>query len=137
MKKLVLLFAIILMTGFAFGQTMQKGNLIRSHVMTVTLQPGKTMDQFVKFFKAKFVPAFEKNHPGWKLYLVKSVSGDVKDSFGLLFIIKSQKDRDKYYNTDGTDSKLGKSTTEKMKPMEDDLLKLGSYKTTYNDWVIQ
>ncbi len=137
MKKLVLLFAIILMTGFAFGQTMQKGNLIGSHVMTVTLQPGKTMDQFVKFFKAKYVPAFEKNHPGWKLYLVKSVRGDVKDSFGLLFVIKSQKDRDKYYTADGTDSKLGKSTTEKMKPMEDDLLKLGSYKTTYTDWVIQ
>lgn len=136
MKKLVLLFAIILMTGFAFGQTMQKGNLVETHVLTVTLQPGKTMDHFTKFFKAKYVTTFEKNHPGWKIYLVKGVKGDTKDSFGLLYIIKSQKEKEKYYNADGSDSKLGKSTAEKMKQVEEDMLKVGSMKTTYTSWVL-
>ena len=137
MKKLIFLMALILLTGLTFGQTIQKGNLLGTHVMTVSLQSGVTMDHFLKFFKSKYIPAFEKNHPGWKVYIVKSIRGDVKDSYGMLMLVKSQKERDKYYNTDGSNSKAGNSADEKLKPVSDEMKKFGTFTTTYTDWLVQ
>ena len=47
MKKIVLITGFILLSGLAFGQIVQKGTLIGTHVMDVTLQPGVTLDQFL------------------------------------------------------------------------------------------
>lgn len=136
MKKLIFLALLILFTGLAFGQTLQKGNLVGTHVMTVTLQPGVTMDHFLKFFKSKYIPEVEKTRPGWKIYIVKSIRGEVKDSYGMFMVIKSQKDRDKYYNADGTYTKAGTASGEKLKPVTDALNKLGTFTTTYTDWLL-
>lgn len=136
MKKLVFITAMILLSGFAFGQGLQKGNLIGTHVMTVTLQPGVTMEQFIAFYNSKVIPEMNKLDPDWKMYLVKSIRGDIKNSFGMIHVIKSEKVRDKYYNTDGSSNELGDSLNEKLKPVLDELNKLGTSTTTYTDWVI-
>jgi len=64
MKKLVFITAMILLSGFSFGQCLQKGNLIGTHVMTVTLQPKVTMEQFIAFYNSKVIPEFNKREPG-------------------------------------------------------------------------
>jgi hypothetical protein len=137
MKKFILVASMILLTGIAFGQTIQKGTLIGTHVMTVTLQPGVTMEKFMDFIKTKLVPEMEKNIPTWKVYVLKGIRGESTNSFGLLYIIKSAQDRDKYYNADGSDSELSKSVNAKMKPVSDELVKLGTLTTKYTDWIVQ
>jgi hypothetical protein len=137
MKKLFLLVAIVLMTGIAFGQTLQKGNLIGTHVLTVTLKPGVTIEKYMDFYKTKLIPEWEKNDPNMKVYLIKGIRGENKDSFGVIVIFKSSKDRDKYYNADGSDSEFGKSTNAKLKPVMDELTKLGTDTTKYTDWIVQ
>ena len=137
MKKSILFAAMILMTGIAFGQTIQKGTLIGTHVMTVTLQPGVTMEKFMDFVKTKLLPEMEKNIPTWKVYLLKGIRGESNNSFGLLYVIKSAQDRDKYYNADGSDNALLKSVNAKMKPVSDELMKLGTLTTKYTDWSVQ
>jgi hypothetical protein len=137
MKKLFLLTALILLSGFTFGQGLQKGNLIGTHVLTVTLQPGVTMEKYLEYVNIKLIPEIEKNYTGWKAYIVKSIRGEIKNSFGLIYVIKSEKDRDKYYNSDGSYSELGNSVFEKLKPVMDGLGKLGTLTTTYTDWVVQ
>lgn len=136
MKKLVFITAMILLSVFAFGQGLQKGNLIGTHVMTVTLQPGVTMEQFIAFYNSKVIPEINNFDPDWKVYLVKSIRGDIKNSFGTIHVIKSEKVRDKYYNADGSSNELGNSWNEKLKPVVDELKKLGTSTTTYTDWVI-
>jgi len=136
MKKLVFITAMILLSGFAFGQGLQKGNLIGTHVLTVTLQPGVTMEQYIAFYSSKVLPEMNKLDPDWKMYLVKSIRGDIKNSFGMIHVIKSEKVRDKYYNADGTSNELGNSVNEKLKPIFDELNKLGTSTTTYTDWII-
>jgi uncharacterized protein Veg len=135
----VLLFttAIILLAGITFGQTLQKGNLIGVHVATIKLEPGVTMEQFLEFYQSKVIPVYEKNQVGWKCYIVKSIRGEIKNSFGLIIVIKSENDRDKYYNADGSYTELGNSLMERYKPITDELKKLGTMTTTYTDWVIQ
>ena len=137
MRKLILFAAIILTTGIAFGQTLQKGNLIGSHVVTATLMPGVTMEKYIDFYKTKVIPEMEKNMPNLKIYVVKSIRGENMNSFGMIAVFKSAQERDKYYNTDGSDSELGKSVNAKLKPVMDELGKLGTLTTKYNDWIVQ
>jgi hypothetical protein len=137
--RFVFLFtaAIILLAGITFGQTLQKGNVIGVHVATIALEPGVTMEQFISFFTNKYIPEFEKNRIGWKAYFVKSIRGDIKNGVGLVIVIKSEKDWERYYNADRSYSELGNSANEKLKPILEELKKFGTFTTSYTDWVIQ
>ena len=128
---------MILLSGFAFGQGIQKGSLIGTHVMTVTLMPGVTLEKCMDFYKTKVIPEMEKNIPNWKVYLIKGIRGENNNSFGLLFVIKSAQDRDKYYNADGSDTELGKSLGAKLKPLDDELGKFGTWTSKSTDWIVQ
>jgi len=134
---LILTTAIFLLAGISLGQTLQKGNLIGAHVMTITLEPGVTMEHFIEFYTSKVIPEFEKNRVGWKAYLVKSIRGEIKNSFGLIIVIKSEKDWEKYYNADRSFTELGNSANEKLKPVFEELNKFGKVTTTYTDWLVQ
>jgi hypothetical protein len=137
MKKLILFAALILAVGLTYGQNLQKGNLIGTHLAEVSLKPGVTIDQFTEFFINKYIPAVEKIWKGWKFYLVKGIRGENINSFGLIIIVNSEKDRNKYYNSDGTSNELGNTAFEKLKPVQDELDKLGTFTSKYTDWVIQ
>jgi hypothetical protein len=137
MKKLIFLTGLFLFTGITFGQGLQKGNLIGTHVVTVSLMPGVTMEKFMDFYKTKVIPEIEKNTPNMKEYLLKGIRGENKDSFGAIVVFKSSQERDKYYNADGSDTELGKSVNAKVKPVMDELGKLGTITSKYTDWIIQ
>ena len=137
MKKLVIIGILVLLCGITFGQTLQKGNLIGMHIMTVNLDPDVTMNQFLKAFSSKVIPEVEKNDPGWKAYIVKGIRGENENSFGLIYIIESEDDRNKYYNEDGSPNELGISWQEKMQPIMDELNQLGTWSTKYTDWLVQ
>jgi hypothetical protein len=137
MKKLFLIVAVILIVGITYGQSLQKGNLVGTHTITVSLKPGVTMEKYTDFFKTKVIPEMEKNMPNWKVYLLKGLRGENINSFGFIIIVKSVQDRDKYYNADGSESELGKSTNVKLKPVTDELEKLGTYTSKYTDWIVQ
>ncbi len=136
MKKLVFLAALILLSGLTFGQGLQKGNLVGTHSGSTTLQPGVTMEKFVEFYITRVIPEYDKNYPGSKAYLLKGLRGESKDGYMLIFVFKSEKDRDKYYNKDGSSTDLGKSADAKLKPVLDELNKLGTITSTYTDWVV-
>lgn len=136
MKKLLLIAAVILIAGITYGQSLQKGNLVGTHTITVSLKPGVTMEKYIDFYKTRVFPEMEKNMPNWKFYLVKGIRGENINSFGFI-IIKSVQDRDKYYNADESDSELGKSVNVKLKPVMDELEKLGTNTSKYTDWIVQ
>jgi hypothetical protein len=137
MKKIALISALLLFVGLTYGQGIVKGNLIGTHTMTITLKEGVTMDKFVKFFNSKYKPEAEKNIPGCKIYLVKAVRGENPDSYGMIIVFKNAKERDKYFNPDGTSTKLGKGVEEKLKKVTEEMDKLGTYTTKYTDWIVQ
>lgn len=136
MKKLILTAALILMVGITYGQSLQKGNLVGTHVISITLQQGVTMEKFIEFYKSKVMPEYEKNFPGMKPYLVKSIRGENKDSFGGFMVFKSEADRDKYFNPEGGYTEVGNAAYSKLKPVLDELSKLGTMTSIYNDWLV-
>jgi hypothetical protein len=136
MKKLVFLTTLILLSGLSFGQSLQKGNLVGSHVMTVVLQPGVTMEKFMDFYKNKVMPEYEKNFPEMKAFMIKSLRGENKDSFGGFMIFKTEADRDKYFKPDGSYTEVGNAAYAKLKLVIDELNKLGTATSKYNDWLV-
>jgi len=137
MKKLVIIGILVLLSGITFGQTLQKGNLIGMHVMTINLDPDVTMNQFLDYYSSKVIPELEKNFPGWKAYLVKGIRGGNENSFGLIYVIESEDVRNKYYNEDGSNNELGNSIMEKIQPIMDELNQLGTWTSEYTDWLVQ
>ena len=128
---------MVLISGFTFGQTLQKGNLIGMHVMTINLDPDVTMNQFLDFFSNKAIPEIEKDFPGWNAYLVKGIRGENENKFGLIYVIDSEDDRNKYYNEDGSNNELGNSIMEKIQPIMTELSQLGTWTTEYTDWLVK
>lgn len=137
MKKVFLIGLILLATNFSSAQTLQKGNLLGLHIMTVKLNSNVTMDEFMTFYISKVIPEFEKNFQGAKGYLIKGVRGESNNSFGIIWHFETEQSRDKFFEKDGNQSELGKEAHEKTKAILKELEKLGTYTTKFTDWVIQ
>jgi hypothetical protein len=137
MKKLVIIGILVLLSGITFGQTLQKGNLIGMHVMTINLDPDVTMNQFLDFYSSKVIPQIETNFPGWKAYLVKGIRGENENKFGVIFVVDSEGDRNRLFNEDGSNNELGKTIMQKIQPIMDESNQLGAWTSEYTDWLVQ
>ena len=136
MKKLLLALVLIQFVGTLSAQTLQKGNLVGTHLLDLELKPGVTIEQFQEFYIDKVIPEFEKSREGWKLYLVKWIRGENKDRYGLLMIIESEEARDKHYNEDNSLSEFGKSAIESFMHVREELDKLVTISAKYTDWLV-
>ena len=136
MRKLLIITALTLFAGTAFGQTLHKGSMIGVHSMTITLEAGVTMDQFLDFFTNKWIPEAEKLFDGWKGIVVKGNKGKHVNEYGLVWYIPSMKDYDRYYKSDGSVTDEMAAKLEKAQPINDELAKLGTWTSKYTDWVV-
>jgi hypothetical protein len=122
------------------AQTFQKGAVLAVSVYTLTLNPDVTMNQFLDFYKSKYIPEFEKNNPGVKEFVLSGNRGDNKNQFGIMDVFESVAVRDKYYpiENDTATSAAAKTAQMKMKVLNDEF---GKYildaKRAYTDWIIK
>ena len=125
MKKLIIAVALVLLAGVAFGQTLQKGNVISVHTMEITLDPDVTMNQYLDFVKNKVLPELEKAFPGTKAFSLKGFRGEQDNGYSWLWIFESRESHLKYWNDDGEATELGRSAMDKVNPIVEELNKLG------------
>jgi len=140
MKKAHFTFAFALLCIFSFGQSIHKGSLLGLHTFTVNLKDGVTMEDYVKFFTSKAIPAYDKAFPGMKTYLMKSLRGQDSSSMGVVFIFNSEADRNKYWNKDGTPTELFNAGNAKVSDIEKEMDKYQASPIAldkYNDWLIE
>jgi len=137
MKKLIILTAFILFSGFSFSQTLQKGNLIGFHILTITPNPDVTFNQYMDFFMHKWVPKYEESFPGLKLFVVKGERGENNNRVGLLFLFESAEIRDKYWPKMDEGSELAQQGFDKLRPTSIEMQKLGTWSSVHTDWVVQ
>jgi hypothetical protein len=139
MRKLIIATALVLITGVAFGQILQKGYTVSVHTLTISLEPDVTMAQFVDYFN-KSIPEWEKALPGLELLLMKGLNKENEDTYALIFVFESLKDFHKYWNDDGTFNVLnsvGKEAWEDFQIVLDEMHKLGTFEAEISDWVLQ
>ncbi len=137
MKKLLILSVFVLLAGVTFGQTLQKGSFIGFHLVTVDLKPRVSMDQYVSLLKYAFLPAYEKEFKGLKLFLLTGIRGEHKNGIAIMFCFKSVEERNKYFREDGSCTELGKKAYDNLVPIANEMKKLGTMSTKYTDWIIQ
>ena len=123
---------------FADGDGLQKGNLFGVHVITVTLRPNVTIDEFKTFFISKVIPEYEKHWDGLKGYLVQSRRGEYKDRFAIVWLFTSEAARNRYFTRDDKPNALEKAAYLAVGPIEEELKKYGTYTIAYHDdWIVQ
>jgi len=137
MKKLVIATALILFVGIAFGQTLDKGKVIGFVHISVELNEGITMDQFMDFIIKDYVPEYEKNYKGVKVVIMKADRGEHLNQLGWISVFDSLEARNKYWPKEGTPSEEGKAAGEKMQPMIDKMQSFGTVAPGWTDWIIQ
>ncbi|MEP6927007.1 MAG: hypothetical protein ABI834_05185 [Ginsengibacter sp.] len=140
MKKGLFTFGFALLCIFSFGQTVHKGSLLGLHTSTPTLKEGVTMEDYVKFYTTKAIPAYEKAFPGIKMYLIKSLRGQDSSSIGVIYMFNSEADRNKYFNNNGTMTELGKASGAKLNDIGKEFDKYETQSNApdrYNDWLVE
>jgi hypothetical protein len=138
MKKLLLITGVLLIAGITYGQNLQKGALLGLHTSTITLNPGFTMNQYLSFLKEKYIPEFEKNFPGMKIYVMKGKRGECTDCISMLMYFQTEAIRDKYFKPEGEFNDAGQAAFDKLKPILDEDSKMTKpAKDVYTDWIIQ
>jgi hypothetical protein len=139
MKKNLVIVALILIVGVINGQTFQKGNLVGFHVGTVDLDPDVSLNQWKKFALDTFFPAFNKEFEGEvAMYIADGERGKFENYIGYFIVFKTIEVRNKYIPEPNKMSELWKSKWEKVKPINDELEKMGSFsREHFTDWVIQ
>ncbi len=136
MRKLVIAAAFILLAGVAFGQTLAKGGSFGLHVLTVNLDPDVTMNQYLDFLINKYIPEAEKYFEGLKMSVMKGDRGEHENKIALVLYFESEAARDKYWPEEGKGSDETKAAMKEVKPLIDELLKLGTWSDEYSGWVI-
>ena len=137
MRRLLIISALILFAGVAFGQTLNEGSVLGVHQVTFTLNPDVTFDQYLEFMKDKMIPAAEKHFAGLKLFVMKGDRGENENGIGYLWHFKTVEDRDIYFTAEGGLTEKGMAAQVKLQPLVEEGAKLGTYTTTHTDWIIQ
>ena len=122
----------------AFSQSLQKGNLIGIHTVSVKLNGKTTMNQVLDFMTNKWAPAASKAFSSENRVL-KYLRGAAVSSDKITFVIiyKDEATRNKFYNPDGTTNAGGKAAEAKMKSIMDEFNKLAIIKNEYTDWEVR
>ena len=128
---------VILPINASSNQTLQKGNLLGAHLIKPKLDPDVTMNQYLDFVTKKYIPTLEKSFEGWKVFLMKADRGEYTDEYMWLYWIESLEARDRYLDSEGNANDEGNKAFENVQPVFEEMLKLGTWSSTYTDWVIQ
>jgi hypothetical protein len=135
MRKLLVITALILFAGIAFGQTLQKGAILYISNHTVELKPGVSLDQYMDAFLNKYIPEMEKLFPDTKSSIMKKGYGEMASDYMLVWFFPSEAVRDKYI-TPGFVIK-DKAKAEKAFKLGEILDEYGAdHGTGSNEWIV-
>jgi len=137
MKKLLVFASLFLFAGIAYGQALQKGGILSIHRFDVALEPGVTIDQFNDFVANKYIPELNRLFEGVEFFALTGIRGEHENSFARLVWIESAETRNRYWPEEGGGSDEYAAIQEKLKPLSDELYKLGTPTVLYTEWLIE
>lgn len=141
MKKLLVITALLLFAGFAFGQTLEKGNILGLHVIELNLDPDVTYNQYLSGMH-EYATIFNKEFQGdLEMLIAKADRGNDENSLGLIWLFKSAELRAKYFTEEGAATELFNTMYEKVNTTfaaKQAALGISEWSSIhYNDWIIQ
>lgn len=135
MKKIAFVLILSISSLFAFGQSLEQGNLVGLHVLDITLNDGVTSQQFEDYYMNTVIPNYDQAYPGAKIYLADGFLGEYKGSLSMIWIFESIAARNAYFGSNAKE--LSQEIQDKLKSVDDGLALLGSWTSKFTDWSIR
>ena len=137
MKKIFVLVALLLFSGFTFSQTLEKGIVLGLHTSEIVLQPDVSYNQYKEFLLNKLFPKFEEAYKGdVKFYLIEGIKGENNNNFGWIFFFKSTETLNKWMGEKGEiNSDEFWETVSDVMEEQNKYVKV--FETSFTDWVVQ
>ena len=136
MRKLLLISALLLFAGIAFGQTLKKGGILMVHEWQVTVDD-TTAKQMQEYWEKNLIPLANKFFPEAETYIVKGIGAVNQNAIGSAWYYKSMDDLRKYFNEDGTPTEAGVAAFAEIIPtVEEMMAKFGEFSFVVRDWII-
>jgi len=136
MRKLLVISALLLFAGIAFGQTLNKGGILWVHEWQVTVDDA-TAKQMQEYWEKNLIPLANKHFPEAETYIVKGIGADNQNAIGSAWYYKSMDDLRKYFNEDGTPTEAGGVAFAEIMPMVEEMMaKFGEFSFVARDWII-
>ena len=137
MRKLLVITALLLFAGIAFGQTLKKGAVLAIRTSTnLVLKPDVSMNQYLDASMNKWGPEMEKLFPGTKMITIKGDRGTQTNVYSWVWYFESVEVRDKYFDSEGNmrDEALGEKMRTSMEVLYEYVIDPGM--TDYTDWIV-
>jgi hypothetical protein len=132
-KILYPVFLFLFMLSFVNGQVLENDAVVAN--WTITLKSGVNAERFENYMAEEYIPAFEKNFTGVKMFLMKGERGVKKDAYLFLLLFKSIEERNSWWPQDGISSDKTKEAAAKMK-LQDDRLNTMVTWDSFTDWIV-
>src|SRR5690349_19572002 len=104
-RLLVTVFAPLAF-GVCHAEGLEKGNLLSVHVMSVTLRPNVTLEEFKTAFVREVLPEYAKNWPGLQGYLLKPFFRDARNQFAIVWLFRTVADRNRNFDANDKANEL-------------------------------
>lgn len=118
---------------------LEKGSLLGLHFYKdLGLKPGVTEAQAEDFIMNKYIPAYNALSEDTKAIPIKSLRGENKDKFAILFYFTSEDARNKYYDQNGNQTAKGQEMFKKLDGVQAESANFFISKgDVYNDWLVK
>ena len=139
MKKFLFIGLAIFVSLFLKAQSVEKGSFIGFHIISADLRQGVTKDDFIKFYNSRMIPQMESSFPETKVYLLESIRGENTNTVGIMWVFKSESDRNRYFNEDGSTTPIGNEAYKKVNSLNVELanyVNINTIKRVYTDWKV-
>jgi hypothetical protein len=117
---------LILLATAVSAQSLKKGTVVECNEISVSLQPGKTMEQYLDLLVNQLVPATEQAFPGTEVFIVKGNRGNAESRVGAIWVFESAEVRSRYFDTAGNPTPEGERATAEVAPVLEQLDRIGS-----------
>ena len=126
----------LLFSGFAGGQTLRKGAVIEFSEISITLQPGASLENFCDILCYQLAPAIARAFPGTEVYFAKGDRGNAEDRVCAIWVFESEATRNRYFEIGGGLTPEGQKAYDQLAEVTSEIEKLGDASRTSTEWIV-
>ena len=114
-----------------------KGASFGLHQLTVELEPGVSMDQFMEYMIDDYIPEVEKHYNGVKILVMQKRGPGNENQIAWVYYFRSVRSRDALWPEADTPSEEAEEALNQIQPVLFKLLEMGTWTESYGVWIIQ
>jgi hypothetical protein len=106
------------------------------HELSVSLEPGVTMDQFMDFLLTRYIPTVAGHFTGLQLLVLEPRGAEGENRIAWINYFQSEGARDNYWPEPDIPSETAQQALQRVQPVLFELLELGDWSDDYGVWII-